>query len=147
MINPKFPFKDNQIILSSDRIVLHSKTDAIFLFGKGAVSLSSPNTINLDANEKVVAYSPRIELGNSPNFLEPTIKGRTFLLQLSLFFETLEKVGETLEKGVSHTNLASSMSNIVSSGVKLKNASNRLKNLCQVFEEDNSVLSKNVYVS
>lgn len=147
MISPKFPFKDNQIILSSDRIMLHSKSDAIFLFGKGAVSLSSPNTVNLDANEKVVVFSPRIELGNSPAFLEPTIKGRTFLIQLGLLCETLEKAGELLSQGVSQTNLAGSMINISSAGQKIQEQSKRLKNLCAAFDEDNVVLSKTTYVS
>lgn len=64
VFKPTFPFKSNQIILSSDRVVLHTKTDAIFLFGKAAVSLSSPKTINLDSNEAVLIDSPKILLGN-----------------------------------------------------------------------------------
>ena len=54
MLNPKFPFDGNQVILTSDRVTLHSKTDGVFLFGKGMVALSSTQTINLDANEKIL---------------------------------------------------------------------------------------------
>lgn len=75
MIKPAFPFKEDQIILSSNRVTLHSKSDAIFLFGKGAVSLSSPQTINLDSNEKVLVYSPKIYLGNKAEISgEPVVK-------------------------------------------------------------------------
>lgn len=147
MISPKFPFKDNQIILSSDRIMLHSKTDGIFIFGKGAVSLSSPNTVNVDANEKVVVFSPRIELGNAPASLEPTIKGRTFLIQLGLLCDTLEQAGEILSQGVAETNLAGSMLNISTAGQKIQEQAKRMKNLCSVFGEENVVLSKTTYVS
>ena len=49
----EFPFTGPQVILSSDRILLHSKKDAIILAGKRAVSLCSTETINLDAKEKI----------------------------------------------------------------------------------------------
>lgn len=147
MLNPKFPFKEDQIILSSNRIMLHSKNDAIFLFGKGAVSLSSPNTVNIDANEKTIIFSPKIELGNNPTSLEPTIKGRTFLIQLGLLCETLEKAGELLSQGVAETNLAGSMINISTAGQKIQEQAKRMKNLCAVLDVDNAVLSKTTYVS
>ncbi len=54
MYKPVFPYKGNQLILTSDRVTLHAKNDAIFLFGKQAVGLSSTNTINLDAVNKVI---------------------------------------------------------------------------------------------
>lgn len=147
MISPKFPFKNDQIILSSDRIMLHSKNDCIFLFGKGAVSLSSPNTVNVDANEKVVVFSPRIELGNAPASLEPTIKGRAFLIQLGFLCETLEKAGELLSQGVAESNLAGSLVNISIAGQKIQEQAKRLRNLCEVFDEENTVLSKSTFVS
>ena len=50
----EFPFTGPQVILSSDRILLHSKKDAIILAGKRAVSLCSTETINLDAKEKII---------------------------------------------------------------------------------------------
>lgn len=146
MISPKFPFKNDQIILSSDRIMLHSKNDCIFLFGKGAVSLSSPNTVNVDANEKVVVFSPRIELGNEPASFEPTMKGRTFLIQLSKLCEVLEEAGRLLN-GSSESDIAGSMFNIAAAGQKIEEQAKRLKNLCEVFDEENTVLSKSTFVS
>ena len=64
MYRPVFPYKGNQLILTSDRVTLHAKNDAIFLFGKQAVGLSSPNTINLDAGTKIILAGPVVELGN-----------------------------------------------------------------------------------
>jgi len=66
---PVFPYKGNQLILSSERVTLHAKNDAIFLFGKKAVGLSSTNTINLDASNKVIVAAPVIELGNKAESL------------------------------------------------------------------------------
>ena len=54
MFNPKFPYDGNQLILTSDRIMAHSKNDGIFLFGNKMIALSSIQTINLDANEKIL---------------------------------------------------------------------------------------------
>ena len=71
---PQFPYKGDQIILSSDRVLLHSKNDSVFLFGKQAVSLSSTKTINLDAIDKVLISTNKIELGNEAEALgEPLV--------------------------------------------------------------------------
>ena len=60
----EFPFTGPQVILSSDRILLHSKKDAIILAGKRAVSLCSTETINLDAKEKIILDSPFTTIEN-----------------------------------------------------------------------------------
>jgi hypothetical protein len=76
MIIPQFPYKGNQIILTSDRVTLHSKKDGVFLFGKATVGLSSVGTINLDSKEKVLIDSPKIELGSkAEQFGEPVPLG------------------------------------------------------------------------
>ena len=90
MFKPVFPYKGNQLILTSDRVTLHSKTDAIFLFGKEAVSLSSVKTINLDSKEKILLDSKIIELGPKAQTLgEPIILGETFTTQLILLLNNL----------------------------------------------------------
>ena len=84
MYTPQFPYKGNQVILTSDRVMIHSKNDAIFIFGKQAVSLSSPQTINLDASQKILLDSPKIELGHKAETDgEPVILGKTFNRQLT----------------------------------------------------------------
>jgi hypothetical protein len=63
MFTPTFPYLGNQVIISSGRVVNHSYDDFIFLFGKKGVSISSPATFTVDANEKTILASPKIELG------------------------------------------------------------------------------------
>jgi len=84
MYRPVFPYKGNQLILTSERVTIHSKTDAIFLFGKQAVSLSSTNTINLDASNKIILAGPVIELGNKAKDLgEPIVLGDTLTTRMA----------------------------------------------------------------
>lgn len=94
MYKPEFPFKGKQIILSSDRIMLHSKADSVFLFGTQAVSLSSKKTINLDAIDKVSVYSPKIELGANAD--QPIILSKPFIDDLIVLLTGLEQVGTYL---------------------------------------------------
>ena len=62
MFKPVFPYKGNQLILTSDRVTIYSKNDAVFIFGKEAVSISSVKTINLDANEKILINCTKIRI-------------------------------------------------------------------------------------
>ena len=97
MFKPVFPYKGDQIILSSERVLLHSKTDAIFIFGKEAVSLSSTKTINLDAVDKVLLDTKIIELGTKAQALgEPAVLGRSMVTQLSVLLANLEQAGNKL---------------------------------------------------
>ena len=141
MYKPTFPYKDNQIILSSNRITIHSKTDAIFLFGKQTVSLSSPNTINLDATEGIKLYSPFIELGhNAKKEGEPVVLGTTTVKLLTKLFTTLEKVSESLSR-VSEGKPGASMQHIKTAGELLSDTSKDLRNAM----EQNAILSTNTY--
>lgn len=60
---PEFPYRGNQIIIDSDRVLLNSKEDSTFIVGNKAVSISSAGTINLDSNERCIINSPEIRLG------------------------------------------------------------------------------------
>ena len=140
MFKPVFPYKGDQIILSSERVLLHSKTDAIFLFGKEAVSLSSTKTINLDAVDKVLLDTKIIELGSKAQALgEPTILGRSMVTQLSVLLANLEQAGNKLGV-VSSEDLGASMQKIREAGQLIAKESARLKVLLQ--SPDTPVLSK-----
>lgn len=109
MFKPVFPYKGNQLILSADRVILHSKTDAVFLFGKEAVSLSSTKTINLDANEKILIDCQKIELGHKAETQgEPVILGNKLNSQLKGLIDGLTTAA-ILMKQVSTANLGTSM--------------------------------------
>lgn len=143
MFEPKFPYKGNQIILSSERVMIHAKSDAIFLFGKQAVSLSSTKTINLDAFDKVLIDCKTIELGSNAQTLgEPLILGKTFNKELLILLEELASAG-TLLANVSKSNLGASMQYIASAGQKINKEATRLGD---VIRNPNSiVLSKNTF--
>ena len=84
MLTPQFPYKGNQIIISSGRVVVHAKDDAVFILGKQAVGISSPKTINLDSNEKILLNCSKIELGyKAESQGEPIILGKTFTRELN----------------------------------------------------------------
>lgn len=143
MFKPVFPYQDNQLILTSNRVTIHSKNDAIFLFGKQAVSLSSPKTINLDANEGIKLFSPIVELGpNAKAQGEPVLLGRTFNRQLLTLLEELASIG-TLLAQASESDLGATMQYIASAGKKINLEATRLGD---VIRDPNSItLSKNTF--
>lgn len=143
MFQPQFPFTGDQIILSSERILLHAKNDAVFLFGKQAVSLSSTKTINLDAPEKVLIFTNKIELGNDAEVLgEPVILGRSMITQLSVLLSNLQSAGEKLGS-VAEGDLGGSFQKIREAGDFIKNEASRLKTLLQ--DLNTPVLSKTTF--
>lgn len=141
MFTPTFPYKNNQIILSSDRVTIHSKNDAIFLFGKEAVSLSSVKTINLDANEKILIDCKKIELGNRAEVLgHPLVLGRTLNVQLITLLRNLSIAGMMLSQA-SESNLGATMPLIAAAGKTISQECNRLVNVLQ----RGKILSKNTF--
>ena len=143
MFNPQFPYKGNQIILSSDRVMLHSKSDAIFLFGKEAVSLSSTKTVNLDAVDKILLDAPKIELGNRAESLgQPILLGFTFNRQMILLLKNIANAGVLLAQA-SESDLGASMQAIASAGQILNKEASRLSNLLN--SANSPVLSKTTF--
>jgi len=142
MLSPKFPFDGNQIILTSERVTLHSKTDGIFLFGKGIVALSSTQTINLDAIEKILFDSPKIELGHKAELLgQPIIKGRIFIDNIILLLESLQEAGSLLSS-VNESNTASSLMNVSSAGNIIYSQVSRIMEILENEESPQNPLSK-----
>jgi len=145
MLNPQFPYLGNQIILSSERVLIHSKNDGIFLFGKQMVALSSTQTINLDAKEKILIDCDKIELGNRAETLgEPLIKGKMFIDQFSEFVKDVQFAASQLQT-VSETNSAASFINIQSAGDRLFSSCARLVAVLKNIDHPQHPLSKNTY--
>jgi hypothetical protein len=133
MYTPKFPYTGNQVIITSGRVTHHSYDDFIFLFGKKGVAISSPSTFTVDANEKTVIASPKIELGF--NAVEPVLLGRTTVIQLTRLFEELQKVSNALNKlAVGEEDTAGAIAAIVTStkilSDTIKNVNGRLQSQC-----------------
>jgi uncharacterized protein (DUF2345 family) len=143
MFKPVFPYKGNQLILTSDRVMLHSKSDAIFLFGKQAVGLSSPETINLDAGKKIILAGPVIELGNKAQSLgQPIVLGNTLNQKLLSIIEALNSVAILLAQ-VSTSQQGKSMESIRQAGLLLSQEMQSLKT--QLIPGVSEILSKNTF--
>ncbi len=137
MLDPNFPYKGRQIILSSDRVLLHSKNEGIFLFGKKMVALSSTDTINFDAKNAILIDSDKIELGHKASTQgEPIILGQTFLLQFLNIVTDLQSLASQLQR-VSDTSPAASFL-ATSSCSKVSQLSITLKHL--LFASNRSII-------
>lgn len=137
----EFPFTGPQVILSSDRILLHSKKDTIILAGKRAVSLCSTETINLDAKEKIILDSDIVELGHEAQALgESVVLGNSLVLQLTMFAAELQEIGRQLGRvGENKENIARSITIIKNQGLQLQAAATQLEDSLQ------TVLSQNTF--
>ena len=132
MYTPKFPYKGNQIILTSGRVMIHSKDDAVFIFGKQNIGLSSIGEIHLDAFGEVTIDAPRITLGHknmpgSTSGLEPVLLGyktNQIFIRLS---NALMEVGKQLGR-VSYSNVPASMQALAGVGDLLKSAAESINN-------------------
>jgi uncharacterized protein (DUF2345 family) len=143
MYKPVFPYKGNQLILTSDRVTLHAKNDAIFLFGKQAVGLSSTNTINLDAVNKVIVAAPVIELGNKAQDLgEPVVLGNTLNQKLIALLEALDAVAIQLAQA-STSKPGQTAQYISQAGTYLSSQVNSIKG--QLQPGTSEILSKNTF--
>jgi hypothetical protein len=131
MLNPQFPYKNNQIILSSDRVILHAKEDGVFLFGKQMIALASNGTVNIDAKESIKLDSDIIELGTAAYLKgEPVVLGKKVKTLLYKLLDALEQVGYELQRV--------SKSGDASSWLIVKGAGHDIENICSAlkFEVD-----------
>lgn len=93
---PEFPYRGNQIIIDSDRVLINSKEDSTFIVGKKAVGISTQGTFNVDSGGKTIINSPEIYLGLEAK--HPLIKGDTLLVILTAFIKIVdEQVCEDLK--------------------------------------------------
>lgn len=87
---PEFPYRGNQIIIDSGRVLLNSKEDSTFIVGRKAVGISSGGTINIDSDGKCIINSPQIDLGL--NATHPVIYGDDFLTVLNSFLVVVDTI-------------------------------------------------------
>lgn len=97
MYTPQFPYLGNQAIITSGRVTIHSYDDFIFLFGKKGVAISSPATFTVDANERTIINSPKIELGYQAETVgEPVMLGKSTAVQLGRLLDAIEGLSNAL---------------------------------------------------
>lgn len=140
MFTPAFPYTGSQVIISSGRVLNHSKDDFIFLFGKKGVSVSSPATFTVDAQEKTIIDSPKIELGYQAETKgEPVLLGRSTVVQLQRLLVDLNTLCVALEK-LNAERTQDAINPIIAAAGVLKSTSKEVEANLQV-----NCLSKNTY--
>jgi len=145
MLSPEFPYKGNQIILSSERVLLNAKTDGIFLFGKKMVALASTETINLDAKEAILLDSDQVQLGhNAKDLGDPVVLGFKLMSQLNPLVEAMQQLAANLS-AVSKTSDADSWLALSEGGRDLYAACNRFLLIVNDVREPNYPLSQVTY--
>lgn len=140
MYKPQFPYLGNQVIITSGRVVHHSYDDFIFLFGKKGVSVSSPATFTVDANERTIIASPKVELGYEAETKgEPVLLGKTTATQLGFLLDAIQNLSDALGK-MSAEELETSISGIIQTSKVLSGTAKTVKT-----QLNNACLSKNTY--
>ena len=140
MYTPQFPYLGNQVIITSGRVTHHSYDDFIFLFGKKGVSISSPATFTVDANERTIIASPKIELGYQAEAKgEPVLLGRTTAIQLSFLLDAIQNLSDALAK-LSAEEPEISIPLIIQAATVLKDTAGTVK-----AQLNTKCLSKNTY--
>ena len=120
---PDFPYLGEQIIITSGRVILNSKDDSVFLFGKKAIGFSSAGTINFDSDDKVIINAPQIYLGLEAK--EPLVKGQALESLLTDLLDSLEELGEKLMSAVDSNGVY--ITAITTSGRSLQRSIKRVK--------------------
>ena len=99
------------------------------IFGKKAIALSSPGTVNLDVSTKLIINSPKIELGLSAEKLgEPILLGNKTVFLIARLLDSLTQLAEALSQ-MSETQLETAIPAIA-------NKSKKLAEICPVLRAD-----------
>jgi hypothetical protein len=93
---PEFPYKGDQAIINSGRVLLNAKDDSVFVFAKKSIGLSSAGSIHFNSDDVMIINSPKIYLGL--NATEPLVKGGRLVDYLGDLNETLVTLGKALTK-------------------------------------------------
>jgi len=140
MYVPQFPYTGNQVIITSGRVTHHSYDDFIFLFGKKGVAISSPATFTVDANERTIVASPKIELGyQAESKGEPVLLGRSTAVQLGFLLDAIQNLSDALSK-MSAEELETSIAGILQTSKVLSGTAKTVK-----AQLNSACLSKNTY--
>jgi hypothetical protein len=140
MYVPQFPYTGNQVIITSGRVTHHSYDDFIFLFGKKGVAISSPATFTVDANERTIIASPKIELGYQAETKgEPVLLGISTAVQLGFLLDAIQNLSDALSK-MSAEELETSIAGILQTSVVLSGTAKTVK-----AQLNSACLSKNTY--
>ena len=94
---PTFPsqYKNPQVILNSDRIVINAKTDSILLSAQQSIGMSTNGSVNIDATSHYIS-SNDIKLG-SKNATQPVLLGNDTIDVLIQLTEAIKDLASILQ--------------------------------------------------
>lgn len=133
MYKPEFPYKGNKLIVNSDRIIINSKKDSIFLFSNKVINFSSNEGIHFNTNKDIFMNGKNIKLGLNAD--EPLVKGNQLKNLLEKLLNDLHDIGETLSKSTDSNNVP--ITGVVTAGDSLKKSINRIKTLLNKINSNN----------
>ena len=125
MYTPLFPYNQEQIIITSDRVVLNSKEDSIFMFADKIISLSSNKGIHINTSDGVYMNGEEIKLGL--NATQPIPLGNELKNLLDLTLNLLSDVGALLS--VATDSNGNPIPQVTTAGSKLIKTTSKLKTL------------------
>lgn len=129
---PDFPYLGEQIIITSGRVILNSKDDSVFIFGKKAIGLSSAGTINFDSDEEMIFNGTKIYLGLEAK--EPLVKGEKLKNLLEELLISLNELGNKLTHAKDSNNVY--LTSITTAGQSLKGSIERITPLLKDINSD-----------
>lgn len=129
---PDFPYNKNQLILNSDRVIINSKSDSIFLFSDKAIGFSSNEGIHFNTNKNIILNGSKIQLGLEAK--EPLIKGNQLENLFNKMFSDLENIGDQLYNAVDSN--GNPIPSVATAGNILIKSVKRLKVLLKTIKSD-----------
>jgi hypothetical protein len=115
----KYP--DNQVILTSDRLVFNAKLDSIFLITKKDVAISSGGSLHINTGEKVIVNSPKVIIGIG-NDAQPVAKGDNLVAVLTNMINSLISLSASLTTATATGVGVASLITVNQAGTKLGSA-------------------------
>lgn len=125
MYTPVFPYNQEQIIINSDRVVLNSKLDSIFLFSDKIISLSSNEGVHVNTSKGIYMNGEEIRLGLKAD--NPIPKGNETTEAFNKILDTLDNVGGLLLSATDSN--GNPIPQVVTAGNTLQKSSKRIKTL------------------
>jgi hypothetical protein len=121
----EFPYKGNQALVCSDRVMLYSKKENVLVYSRKNIGLAAIESCTVNS-EKTVITSNRINLGDD-FATESAMLGDTFTLQLVRLLENLKNAGNRLQ-GASTTNPGAAAQSIRIAGKEIENSTSVMIN-------------------
>ena len=141
---PTFPsqYKNPQVILNSDRIVINAKTDSILLSAQQSIGMSTNGSVNIDATSHYIS-SNDIKLG-SKDATQPVLLGDNTIEVLKQLTSAIKDLASILQVQRDYPNgaLVTSYNSVAGSVLNQINSANGI--LAQL--NDNSLKSKTTKV-